>query len=68
MIVYTQRPLKDASTTAWDYIVEKYGMPEQMIFNTVCCGRKPFWTAKVNGKMITVNPEEIRGFQKMGKN
>jgi hypothetical protein len=62
MIVYNKRPLKDASTKAWDYIVENYGTPEQMIFNPCCCGQIPFWSAKVNGKLITVKPADIRGF------
>lgn len=70
-MIYTKRPDKsDASQKAWDYAIEKYGIPEKMIFYHSCCSKAlPFWTVLINGNVIKIKTEEIRAFvAKPGKN
>jgi hypothetical protein len=67
MIKFTERPTKQATCIdAWDYVTATYGTPDLLMF-TAPCGGPALWTAKVKGKMISINPTEIKGFVKNGK-
>jgi hypothetical protein len=69
MIQYKNRPgMKDASQKVWDYISEKYGTPEKILFSQPCCSGESFWIGTIvennQRKTVKVTPKEIKGFVK----
>lgn len=62
MLIHKKRPTDTAGQKAWDYIVQKLGQVQSIVFFPQSCKGQGAWIATVNNRTYEVSSEEIRQF------